>query len=144
MRRLKRRKNDPMPASLPVLQTERLVLRGFDSSDAVDVFAYAQSPNVGPMAGWAAHASIEESRAVVEMFIHDGDVWAVVDKKTGRVIGSIGLHLDKQRAVVGARELGFALGEANWGQGFATEACKVVIAYAFEGLQCPVLSVGHF
>jgi len=31
-------------------------------------------------------------------------------------------------------ELGYALGQAYWGRGFATEACRVVIAYVFEDL----------
>ncbi|MEG0511679.1 MAG: GNAT family protein [Clostridia bacterium] len=131
-------------AMLPLLKTERLVLRGFELSDAVDVFAYAQNEKVGPMAGWAPHQTVEESRKIVAMFIEHGDVWAIVDKKTGRVIGSIGLHKDYRRAVEGAKELGYALGEAYWGQGFATEACRAVLAYAFTELGSPVVGVIHF
>ena len=128
----------------PPLQTERLVLRMFEMSDAVDVFDYAQSPLVGPMAGWAPHHSIEESRQVVQHFIRHGDVWAIVEKHTGRVIGSIGLHADAKRAVDNARMLGYALGERFWGQGYATEAGLAVLRFAFETLGCPVISVYHF
>lgn len=133
------------PANVfPTLQTERLVLRAFDLNDTVDVFAYAHNPLVGPMAGWSPHRSLEESRQVVQHFIDRGDAWAVVEKKTGRVIGSIGLHVDGKREVENARMLGYALGEAHWGQGYATEAAVAVLRYAFEELCCPVVSAYHF
>ena len=129
---------------MPVLRTGRLVLRAFDPNDAVDVYAYAQSDKVGPMAGWAPHKSLEESRAMVDGFIAAGDVWAVVEKKTGHVIGTVSLRPDKKRRAEGCLQMGYALGERYWGQGFATEACSEVLRYAFDELACPVLSVNHF
>jgi len=132
------------PQGLPVLRTERLVLRAFDPNDAVDVFAYAQSDKVGPMAGWAPHKSLEESQRMVAGFINAGDVWAVVEKKTGHVIGTVSLHRDLKRRIEGCRQIGYALGEKYWGQGFATEACTAALRYAFEELDCPVVSAGLF
>ena len=129
---------------LPVLGTERLVLRAFDPNDAVDVYAYAQSDQVGPMAGWAPHKSLDESRRMVDSFIEAGDVWAVVEKKTGHVIGTISLHVDGKRRLEGCRQMGYALGEKYWGQGFATEACSEALRYAFETLDCPVVSATLF
>lgn len=129
---------------LPLLRTERLVLRVFDPSDAIDVYAYAQSPLVGPMAGWAPHQSIEESRATVQRFIEGGFTWAVVEKHTGHVIGSIDLHPDNKRTLEGARAMGYALGEAYWSQGYATEAATAVLEYAFDTLHCPVVGIYHF
>ena len=128
----------------PTLQTERLVLRTFEPGDTVDVYAYAQSATVGPMAGWAPHRSMEESRQVVQHFIRCGDVWAIVEKKTGRVIGSIGLHADRKRDVDNARMIGYALGERHWGQGYATEAAQAVLRFAFTELACPVVTAYHF
>lgn len=138
-----RSRNKPAE-SLPVLRTERLVLRAFDPSDAVDVFAYAQSDKVGPMAGWAPHKTLEESRRMVAGFIAAGDVWAVVEKKTGHVIGTVSLHKDLKRRIEGCRQIGYALGEKYWGQGFATEACRAALDYAFDELGCPVMSATHF
>lgn len=140
-----KRKTKPEPVEgYPTLQTERLVLRMFDLHDAVDVFAYAQSPLVGPMAGWQPHRDLEESCRVVRHFVACGDVWAIVEKRTGRVIGSIGLHADAKREVENARMLGYALGENHWGQGYATEAGRAVLRFAFEELHCPVVSAYHF
>ena len=139
-----RRNKAPNTPALPLLNTERLVLRCFAPNDAVDVYAYAQSEQVGPMAGWAPHESLEDSRKVVEWFIEMGEVWAIVEKRTGHVIGSIGLHRDGSRRIEGARSLGYALGESSWGQGYATEACREVLRYAFEELECPVVGASHF
>lgn len=132
------------PRGYPPLQTERLVLRMFDPGDTVDVYAYAQSPLVGPMAGWPPHRTLEDSRMVVNRFIANGDVWAVVEKKSGRVIGSVGLHQDRKRDVENARMIGYALGEKYWGRGYATEAASAVLRFAFESLECPIVSAYHY
>jgi hypothetical protein len=97
---------EPKEKAYPPLQTERLVLRMFELGDTVDVYDYAQSPIVGPMAGWTPHRSIEDSRRVVHQFINHGDVWAIVEKKSGRVIGSVGLHVDSRRDVENVCMLG--------------------------------------
>ncbi|HPR79011.1 MAG TPA: GNAT family N-acetyltransferase [Candidatus Limiplasma sp.] len=90
-----RREKSGLPANAyPPLQTERLVMRMFQPGDAMDVFDYARSPIVGAMAGWAPHKTLLESQQVVRRFISRGDVWAIVEKRTGHVIGSIGLHTD--------------------------------------------------
>lgn len=144
MKFFKRRKPEIQKPSLPLLQTERLVMRCFDENDAIDVFNYAQSEIVGPMAGWAPHRSIEETRKIIRMFINGGEVWAIVEKKTGHVIGSIGLHVDSMRSIAGVKELGYALGERFWNQGFATEASREMLRYAFEELNTPVVAIAHF
>lgn len=138
-----RRKN-ANEVAMPLLNTERLVLRGFDTNDAVHVYAFAQSDKVGPMAGFAPHTSLEDSRAMVQKFIESGDVWAIVDKSTGRVIGFISLQPDNRRSVEGAKRMGYVLGEDYWGQGYATEACREVLRYAFDELGCDVMSTDHF
>lgn len=126
------------------LNTERLLLRAFEANDGLDVFAYAKSPRVGPMAGWAPHKTLEESQSMVGRFMQRDDVWAVVERKSGRIIGSVGLHKDQKRDLETARMLGYAFGEAYWGQGYATEAAGEMLRYAFEETQCPIVSVYHF
>ncbi|MDD3336816.1 MAG: GNAT family protein [Eubacteriales bacterium] len=129
--------------ALPVLQTERLVLRCFDVSDAVDVYTYAKNPAVGLMAGWQPHESIAESREWIEDILEDGHTWAIVEKKSGRVIGALSLRPDHCRRLETAMEIGFALGETHWGQGYATEACLEGMRYAFNDMGCMILAVRH-
>ena len=45
-----------------MLETERLVLRRWEDGDASDLYEYAKDPDVGPIAGWPPHQSIEEER----------------------------------------------------------------------------------
>ena len=44
-----------------MLKTERLLLRKWQESDADSLFEYAKNPEIGPIAGWPPHKSIEES-----------------------------------------------------------------------------------
>ena len=48
-----------------IIETERLILRKWTNEDAESLFEYAKNPNVGPMAGWPPHKSVEESREVI-------------------------------------------------------------------------------
>ena len=129
---------------LPILQTERLVLRAFDPNDAVSLHAFAQSETVAQMAGFKPHKTLDDSRKMVQDFMVSGAVWAVVEKRTGRMIGFASLHTDNMRYTGHARKLAYTLGEDYWGQGFATETCRELLRYAFEECGCQVLSVSHF
>ena len=48
-----------------ILTTERLVLRPWTETDAESLFEYAKDPDVGPIAGWPSHKSVEESLNVI-------------------------------------------------------------------------------
>ena len=41
------------------IETERLILRRWNENDAGDLYKYASDPDVGPIAGWPAHHSID-------------------------------------------------------------------------------------
>lgn len=47
------------------METERILLRYWQESDAEALFKYASDPDVGPRAGWPAHKSVEESREII-------------------------------------------------------------------------------
>lgn len=129
---------------IPVLHTQRLVLRGFEEGDVEDVYTYARNPNVGPPAGWAPHENRMESREAVRRFIRDDDSWAIVQRMDGRVIGAIGLYRDAKRNVYDARMMGYVLDEPYWGQGLATEAARAVLRCAFESFHLALVSAIHF
>ena len=129
--------------SIERLETERLILREFRESDAEDVYEYARDPEVGPNAGWKPHESLDESRGVVKNFIQSGEVWAIEDKASHKVIGSIGLHKRTREGYTFDRELGYALSRAFWGRGLMTEAASAIVDYAFaHGVK--TLLVAHF
>jgi putative acetyltransferase len=122
------------------LNTDGLLLRAFRRTDVRDLSAYASHPHVGPRAGWAPHTGLEMSRDVLRSFIERGEVWAIVLKETGRVIGSIGLHNDDRRTAPHVRMIGYALSESHWNQGLMSEATAAVLGHAFGHLHLDLVS----
>ncbi len=129
---------------LPILETERLILRSFKNTDAPALFNYAKSDKVGPMAGWKPHESVEESAKIIKMFINSYAVWAIIFKENNELIGSIGLHESEREGVSYDLELGYAMSEKYWGRGIMPEAAKAVIKFAFEKLKINTLYCAHF
>ena len=125
------------------LETERLILDKWTTSeeDIKGLYEYAKNPDVGPNAGWKPHASEDESREIIEELFIPHDVWAIREKETGKVIGSIGLEPDRRREDVNSREMGYSLAKESWGKGYMTEAAKAVIDYAFQDLDLVVLAI---
>ncbi|MCL2056855.1 MAG: GNAT family N-acetyltransferase [Oscillospiraceae bacterium] len=126
------------------LETPRLILRAFTPDDLADLYEYAKNPNVGPHAGWPAHKSLDHSRAALRDFIKHRESWAIELAGSGKVIGSVGLHTDRLWERAGVKMLGYVLSERYWGNGYATEAARSVIRYAFEVEKLQLLTVYHY
>ena len=55
------------------LETGRLILRAWQEADAEGLYEYARCPDVGPIAGWPPHQSVEESLDVIRhVLCHTG------------------------------------------------------------------------
>ncbi len=129
---------------MQTLETGRLILRGWEETDADDLFRYAADPEVGPRAGWKPHESRAESLEIIRMFRAGDDVWAIERKSDRRVIGSLGLHRDRWRNLPDARMLGYVLAQDCWGQGYMSEAVRRAIEYGFVEAGLSVLSISHY
>ncbi len=131
-----------------LIETERLILREWNINDLDDIYEYAKVPGVGKMAGWPAHESIEISREILNTFISEKKVFAIVLKDENKAIGSIGIEKFKFPAMVESpykgREIGYVLNKDYWGKGIMPEACKGVISYLFDKLDYDFLLCGHF
>ena len=95
-----------------MLETERLLLRPWRESDAEDLYRYASDPDVGPIAGWPVHTSIENSREIIRDVFSVEETYAVCLKEDRRAIGSIGLIPPEQTQVAAPpteMEIGFLL-----------------------------------
>jgi [ribosomal protein S5]-alanine N-acetyltransferase len=141
--------NAPIDVSSVRLETPRLFLRPFALEDLDDFYAYAKVPDVGEWAGWCHHQNIGESRRVLSLFIAEKKTFALEEKATHRVIGSLGLEeyhcvlppfYDSRRG----RELGYVLAKDKWGQGYMSEAVARVIAFCFEEMNLDFLTCAHF
>lgn len=129
---------------MSILETPRLLLRPLCAEDLADFYEYAKNPNVGPNAGWKPHESLEETRGYLQEFCKMEDVWAIVERASGRMIGSIGLIEDEKRHNAAVRMLGYSLAEPAWGKGYMTEAARAVLRYGFHVLELELISAYHY
>ena len=79
-----------------ILETERLILRPWNECDAESLYKYAKDPEVGPVAGWPVHTSVENSREIIKSVLSADEIYAVCLREDNVAIGSIGLTLPAQ------------------------------------------------
>ena len=130
-----------------LLETKRLILRRWNEDDAGDLYKYAADPAVGPIAGWPAHQSIEESRDVIRNVFNGKEAYAVCLKEDGKAIGAIELKLNGHTDMTDRDdecEMGFWLGKPFWGQGIMPEAVKEMLRHAFEDLRMSKVWIGYY
>lgn len=128
-----------------ILETERLILRPWQETDAGECYKYAKDPRVGPMAGWPVHESVENSRQVIVNALMVPETYAIVLKETGLPIGCISLKFHSDLAEKDDEaELGYWLGVPYWGQGIMPEAAKELLRHGFEDLKLARIWCGYY
>ncbi|MCZ0204667.1 GNAT family N-acetyltransferase [Streptomyces sp. UMAF16] len=122
------------------LHTDRLLLRRWRDSDLEPWAAMNADPEVREHLGDLL--SRDQSDASVAQYQADFDRrgygwWAVEVRGTGEFIGFAGLDpVDDGMPFTGV-EIGWRLARSAWGQGYATEAARAVLAYGFDTLGLP-------
>lgn len=118
------------------VNTERLLLRRFEASDAESVFRnWAADPDVQLNYGEPVYDTLEKTSALIDSYVskYSGMYyyrWAVIEKATGECIGQIAYFLvDPQNEFA---EIEYCIGSAYQRKGYATEACKEIIRYGFD------------
>src|SRR5437763_11699360 len=125
----------------PSIETGRLIIRPAEEADRHDIVAEVNDFAVTRMLAKVPHPyrladadaflrSIkkDERRSLALSITHDG-----------RVIGGIGL------SDIGAGcEFGYWLGQAHWGKGYATEAGRAFLAFAFAAYDIGLIRSGVF
>lgn len=121
----------------PILETERLTLRLLEPGDATLIEQLAGAPEIArttlhvphpyPEGGGASFvAATREAAATGKSF-----TFAMLRKEDGQLLGVMGLGVSKAHQ---SAELGYWVGHPFWGQGYATEAARRVMAFGFEEL----------
>ena len=118
-----------------ILYTERLIMRPWEEADAEECYKYAKDPQVGTPCGWPPHKDVEDTRGIIKRILMVPESYAIVFRKTGLPIGSIGLNFHTDVAEKDDEaELGFWLGAPYWGRGLMPEAGREMLRHAFEDL----------
>lgn len=131
-----------------MMETERLIIRPWQESDAAAMFRYASDPDIGPIAGWPTHTSVENSLEIIRTVFSAPETYAVVLKETNEPVGSCGimfadgLHTAEMRQ--GEAEIGYWIGKPYWGQGLIPEAVKKLLARCFNELHLDTVWCGYY
>jgi len=126
---------------MAIIETERLYLSPFQESDAADMYEYAKNPNVGPIAGWAPHKSVEDTLEIIHAWFMQPYAWTIRLKGEDKMIGAIALEHDKYRPDAKSKEIGYSLSEDHWGKGIMTEAAKAVMEFGFKELDLEIIGI---
>ncbi|WP_245807668.1 GNAT family N-acetyltransferase [Halobacillus massiliensis] len=123
--------------NLPVLETERLILRKISKSDVNDMYAYGSNPLVSEYVTWETHTCQEDTEGFIDLILEgylnkEKALWAMELKANGKMAGTIDfVSIDKKHR---SGELGYVLSDKFWGQGLTTEASRKVIEFGITEL----------
>ena len=117
----------------PTFTTERLHLRMLQESDFEEYSAIHLDPDVtyftvrqhlDRLGTWRHMATI-----VGHWHLRGFGMWGVFERESGRLAGRVGFH---QPATWPEFELAWTIGKEFWGRGYAPEAARVCLDYAFN------------
>jgi [ribosomal protein S5]-alanine N-acetyltransferase len=114
------------------IETERLVLRRPRLDDAEDVFGrYASDVEATRYMAWPRHETLEQTRAFLVFSDTEWEKWPagpllIHARGDGRLLGSTGYAFEDASTAA----TGYILARDSWGQGYATEALRAIVAHA--------------
>jgi len=123
--------------------TERLTLRRSIPEDAGEIARYRSDPIVRRYQGWGQTDAATVRRQIEEMADRlpgEPGGWVqftVEERDGGRLVGDVGLSpADEDPGVI---KVGYTIDPHFQGKGYATEAVRALVAYAFDALGADVI-----
>jgi RimJ/RimL family protein N-acetyltransferase len=125
--------------SIPVLETERLVLRAPRLEDAKAVAQLANDRRIAENTARIPHpySLVDAEKFIASVNRAEGEIAFLITREN-RVLGAVGIGMPEREAP----DIGYWLGVRFWGHGYATEAVRAVIDHAFEDLDYEALGAG--
>ena len=126
-----------------IIETERLILRPFEKSDAEALFEMDKNPNVHQYLWQKPVSTIDEVYAYIEMvqkqYIERGiGRFSTILKETGELIGWTGIKFvneEPENGNINFYDYGYRLNEKFWNKGYASEATKAWLDYGFNEMK---------
>lgn len=118
--------------NIPVIHTERLVLRGLTADDFEEYAAIVADPEVTRYLADGQPLDRTNAWRQLAMILGHWELkgfglWAVEEKSTGRLLGRIGCYDPEGWP---AFEIGYTLARHAWGKGYASEGAAAALTYA--------------
>jgi len=119
---------------LPVIETDRLILRKISMHDLKDMYEYTSNETVSKYVAWHPHKSIGDTRTYIHYVLqqyHQKKVapWGVQFKENDKLIGTI--DFVSWDLLHRTAEIGYAISHLYWGNGLTTEATEALIKFGF-------------
>ena len=124
------------------LTSERLLLQPLNEQDFLAIHEMNSHTQVARYNTIGIPRDISETTTRLEKVVSNESalVWTIRAQETNDFIGEIGMNLSSEKYRKG--EIYFSLHPDVWGQGYATEALKVVINYGFSHLNLHRIEAG--
>lgn len=122
-----------------IIETERLILRPLTPADAEDVFEWTGDPIVNRYMPYPVHPDIDTTKVWIAQIDPDTNEFCFALKTTGKVIGSGSIHQEED----GRYAVGYNLNRQYWGKGYATEAARAMIRWAYATLNARDFKACH-
>jgi ribosomal-protein-alanine N-acetyltransferase len=125
---------------MPILETERLILRDFLPNDWEALNAIVSDPAVTRFMHFASWGEAKRHQWLTRMAEESShshphtDNWAITLRVSGQLIGWLFIGASPAVAEAGTRGCGYALDSGFWGQGYMTEALNAAFSYEFTVL----------
>jgi len=131
-----------------IIESERLIYRPFELSDAEALFNMDKNPNVHKYLWQKPTLHIEESIEIIEylqkQYRENGiGRFATILKETGEFIGWTGIKYVNDHVENGNTnfyDYGYRLNEKFWNRGFATEASSAWLAHGFNQMNIKTMN----
>ncbi|RDV04274.1 GNAT family N-acetyltransferase [Undibacter mobilis] len=125
-------------ASIPVLETERLVMRAPRLADAKAVSMLAADRRIAENTARIPHPyRLTDAENFIATANKPGGECVYLITRDKSVVGACSIAQQD-----GAAEIGYWLGIEHWGKGYATEAVHALVDYAFTDLGYDALHAG--
>lgn len=121
-------------------ETDRLIIRRFCEEDWKDLNEYLSDEKVVKYEPYGVFNEEESKQEAIKRSKQDS-FWAVCLKENKKLIGNV-YFTHNGPEELSTYEIGYVFNSKFWGNGYATEACQVFIAYAFEELRAHRVMAG--
>lgn len=126
-----------------ILETDRLILRPLELSDAEAMFRMDNNPNVHKYLWQNPTQTIDETKRIIQMVQKQYETnnigrFATILKENGEFIGWTGIKFvteEPENGNINFYDYGYRLDERFWGKGYTKEATRAWLGYGFNQMK---------